>query len=176
MPRGFFSVSKLTDKSGKVVSATEAVAHGLIVPGKRPSRVFGKLDDGEVPLGENLFVDSGRQYALYAFAFKSPVSNYVIRKFGVGTGTTAASTGDVQLASPVTFSSGSLYKDIDGISFPAPFIMRVDFTIGLTDCNGYLLTEFGIFSGDGTLIARFTKPGINKISDWAPTLSYRLRF
>ena len=175
MPRGFFSIASITDSTGKVVSRTDAERYGWVRRSTRYPRFVG-LGPDEIPLGENLFVDGGRQYALYAFSFKSPISNYTIQQFSVGTGTTPPTMGDVQLENAVTLSSGSALKQIDGVGFPAPFVARVDFTLGLNDANGYLLTEFGIFSGDGVLLARFTRVGLNKTSDWSPTIAYRLRF
>ena len=55
--------------------------------------------------------------------------------------------------------------------------MRVGFNIAVGDANGYLLTEFGLFSGNDTLLARKVRSvGINTTSDFSPTLTWRIRF
>jgi hypothetical protein len=113
----------------------------------------------------------------YAWGYRSPVSNYVPQYFGIGTGASTPTVADTALENPVPFTGQTLLKLVDLIDFPAPFIARVLFTIGATEANGYLLTEFGFYSGDRTLIARLTRSvGINKTSDFAPQLAHRVRF
>lgn len=173
--RGFFSIARITDSTGKAVSEEKAIRYGWLKPRAcRVGRGWG-LDRGEIPLGENLFVSGGRQMMAYCLAFKSPISNYTLQRFAVGTGTTPPNMGDVQLENAVPFDGGAYSKLIDNVTFPAPFILRVECTLGLNDANGYLLTEFGMLSGDETLIARFTRAGLNKVADYATTLAYRLR-
>lgn len=153
---------------------TKAIKYGWIVPGEVPSG--WKLPRGSVPIGSNLFVDGGRQNAVFSLGFRTPISDFTLQKFQVGTGTRAASVTDVALENPVLFGNGQAYKNLDTVEFPAPFTLRAVFTLGSTDCNGYLLTEFGLCSGNNTLMARVVRPGINKTAAFSPTLAHLLRF
>jgi len=174
MPRGFVTISKLT-QDGKEISTQDAVDSGLIIPyGEKPKDFY--IPKHEVPLGDNLFLDQGRQLQAYCFGFAAPIQNYVCSQFGVGTGTSPSKVTDTALQNPVEFTAGVYLKDINGVDYPAPFIARVEFTLGNSEANGYLLTEMGLYSGDGTLIARKIMTGINKTSSLSPTLSWRIRF
>ena len=163
-PQGQVSISRIVDSSGKVVPLEKAVRYGWVQPGAESA--------------PNLFVDQGRQLLAYAFAFRSPIQNYVCQQYGVGTGTRPAKTTDVSLQSGVILAStGTTFAPIDSIDFLSAFVVRVAFTLGLGDANGSLITEMGLFSGNNTLIARRVRvAGINKTSDFAPTLTWRLRF
>jgi hypothetical protein len=125
--------------------------------------------------GPNLFCDNGRQCLAYVFGGRSPSSDFACKKFGLGVGTTPPNVADVGLESALNFFGGSPVKPVDSISYPAPFIAAVQFTIGATEANGFLITEMGLFSGNDTLISRRVMVGINKTSDFAPTLSWRIR-
>jgi hypothetical protein len=124
-------------------------------------------------------VDNGRQLLAYAFGFRAPIENYTVQNFGVGTGFTAATVGDVALEAPVALASqsGATVAPITNVDFLTAFVMRVGFSVAVGDANGYLLTEMGLFSGNNTLIARKVQSvGINKTSDFSPSLTWRIRF
>lgn len=172
---GLVTVSGITLADGKSLSTQQAVDYGWISPGRSVSG-WG-LDRHEVVVGSNLFLDQGRQIIAYCLGFRSPISNYTIQNFGVGTGLTPAKVTDVALQAPVTLNNSSTTKAIDAIDFISPFVMRVAFTLALDDANGYLLSEMGLFSGGGAIIARKVRAvSINKTSDYSPTLTWRLRF
>lgn len=174
-PKGILTVSGITLADGRKLTTQQAVDYGWIKPsvGKFPGWGLAKH---EVPVGFNLFVDQGRQVACYALGFRSPVSDYTIQKFSVGTGLTPARVTDVALQAPVTLSNGSTLKAIDSIDFMTPFVLRASFTLGVNDANGYLLSEMGLFSGGDALVARKVRAvSINKTSDFAPTLTWRIR-
>lgn len=172
---GFLYCTGVTDaNTGRRVALSDAVRHGWLRPGEVPAGFT--LPAGAVPLGSNLWVDGGRQYAVYAIAARSPITDFTLQNFAVGTGTRASAVTDVALVNPVTFASGYTYKALDAVQFPAPFMLRAVYTIGAADCNGYLLTEFGLLAGDQTLMARVVRPGVQKTSDFAPCLSWDLRF
>ncbi len=172
--RGFLSCTGIKDAAGNPVDLKDAVRHGWLRPGEVPAGF--DLAPGAVPLGSNLWVDGGRQYAVYALAFRTPAQSFTLQRFAVGTGVRPPSVTDVALVNPVNFASGLPYKQVDAVQFPAPFMIRAVYTLGADDCNGYLLTEFGLLAGDNTLLARVVRPGINKTSDFAPSLSWELRF
>lgn len=173
-PKGFLYCTGVRDSAGKKIPLAKAVRYGWIRPGEVPDGFT--LPKGAVPIGANLFLDGGRQYAVFALAFRAPAQSFTLQKFGVGTGVRPASATDVALVNPVAFVSGLYTKNVDAVTFPAPFTLRAQFTIGANDCNGYLLTEFGLFSGDGTLLVRVVRPGISKSSDFAPELAWEGRF
>ena len=174
---GLITVSKITLADGKELPLRKACDYGWITP----ERVPGGWDvaDDEVCIGPNLFLDQGRQLIAYAFGFRAPIENYTVQKFGVGTGLTAARVTDVALESAVPLASGfgATTAPITSVDFLTAFVMRVGFNIAVGDANGYLLTEFGLFSGNDTLLARKVRSvGINKTSDFSPTLTWRIRF
>ena len=175
-PKGILTVSGIKLADGKVLSTQQAVDYGWIKP------VTGQfagwnLERHEVPLGENLFVDQGRQVVAFAFGFRSPISTYTVQRFGVGTGTTPARVTDVALEAPVVLNTSTTTKPIDAVDFLSPFVVRVAFTLANDDANGYILSEMGLFSGGEALIARKVRAvSINKTSDFSPTLTWRIRF
>lgn len=175
-PEGLLTVSGIKLADGSSLSTQQAVNYGWISPERGKFPGWG-LDRHEVPLGLNLFVDQGRQIVAFAFGFRSPISNYTVQKFGVGTGLTPAKVTDVSLQAPVTLNNGLTTKAIDSVDFLSPFVVRIAFTLAIDDANGYILSEQGLFSGGGALIARKIRAvSINKTSDFSPTLTWRIRF
>jgi len=177
-PEGLVTISGVRDSFGKVISTQRAVELGWIVPSAENSPAGWGVEKHEVSLGKNLFLDQGRQLLAFCFGFRAPISDFTCQQFGVGTGTTPPQVTDVTLEAPITLAStASTLADIDGVDFLSPFVVRVSYTIALGDANGYLITERGLFSGNGTLFARHvTSAGINKNSDFSPTLTWRIRF
>jgi len=176
-PEGLITVSKITLADGAELPLRKACDYGFISPQRTPAG--WDVGSDEVCIGKNLFVDSGRQLMAYAFGFRAPISDYTLQQFGVGTGLTAAQVTDVALEAPVPLNSqsGGTVAPISSVDFLTAFVVRVGFTVALGDANGYLLTEFGLFSGNGTLLARKVQSvGINKTSDYSPTLTWRIRF
>lgn len=177
MPEGLITVSKVTLADGKELSLRKACDYGWLRPQRVPAG--WDLDEDEVCIGKNLFLDQGRQLMAYAFGFRAPLENYTVQQFGVGTGLTPARVTDVMLEAPVELASAgmAITAPITSVDFLTAFVMRVGFTVAVGDANGNLLTEFGLFSGNGTLLARKVRSvGINKTSDFAPTLTWRIRF
>ena len=175
-PEGILTISGIKLADGKTLSTQQAVDYGWITPARGEFAGWG-LERHEVPLGKNLFVDQGRQIVAYAFGFRSPVSDYTVQNFGMGTGITPAKVTDVALQAPVTLNTGNTTKPIDAVDFLSPFVVRVAFTLASDDANGYTLSEMGLFSGGGALIARKVRStSINKTSDFSPTLTWRIRF
>jgi len=175
-PEGILTISGIKLADGKELSTQQAVDYGWISPVRGEFAGWG-LERHEVPLGTNLFLDQGRQVVAYAFGFRSPISNYTVQNFGVGTGLTPATVTDVALQAPVTLNNASTTKPIDSVDFLSPFVVRVAFTLATDDANGYILSEMGLFSGGGALIARKVRAvSINKTSDYSPTLTWRIRF
>ena len=177
-PEGLVTVTAVTREDGKKLSTQDAVDKRIIIPELVDSS--WSLDKTEVPLGQNLFVDIGRQYMMYCLGGQSPIANYICSQYSVGTGDPgiyAPNVTDVALIAPIPLASVSnaTLKAIDGVDYPAPFIARFQFTIAASDANGYLITELGLFSGDGNLICRKTTTGINKSSSYTLSLSWRVR-
>lgn len=176
-PIGFCSVTGAFSADGRQLDLAALAAAGVVRPGKCPAEFALPAD--ELPLGYNLFLDNARQYVAYAMAFRAPVGDYVIQKFGVGTGNTPPNVGDVELQNrvEVTPGSGTYVKFIDSVEFPAPFTAAFNFTLGANDFNGYLIEEVGLYSGNNTLMMRWVLPsGINKDATIALTLRHRVVF
>jgi hypothetical protein len=173
-PKGFLSISGVTDGAGKPIQLQKAVDYGWIKPGK--ALPGWDLSRDEIPLCKNLFLDSGRQFVAYLFGARSPMSSFACQKFGMGTGDEPAKVTDTALQSPIDFGGSVYTKDVSSISFPAAYVARVQFVIGATEGNGYLITELGLFSGSDVLLSRVVRPGITKTSDFSPTLLWRIRF
>jgi hypothetical protein len=174
MPTGFSKVLAVTEH-GRQLSTQEVLRRGLVTP------YPGWPDwlphqEGELPLGPNLFLDAGRQYLAYAWGYRSPVSNVAVASFGVGTGTVPPITQDTALQAPVAFASGLFTKPVDNVTYPNPFIAQVNYTLAAADCNGYLISEVGFFSGDGTLLIRLVRTGLNKQSSIAFSCGHSVRF
>src|SRR5574337_100444 len=125
-PKGILTVSGVKLADGKVITTQQAVDYGWIKPVMGTFAGWG-LERHEVPLGENLFVDQGRQIVAYAFGFRSPISSYTVQRFGVGSGTTPARVTDVALESPIVLNTGTTTKPIDAVDFLSPFVVRVAF-------------------------------------------------
>lgn len=174
--KGFVTIIGVTLADGTPVSTQKAIEYGWITApvGRQPGG-WG-LERHEVPIGTNLIVDQGRQCNAYAMGYRSPITDYVIARFGVGTGLTAAKATDVALEAPITLSTG-LTKPVDLVDFPGPFMVRIIGTLSTSEANGYVISEMGAFTAAGTLIARKVRSTtINKTSDFAPTIAWRIRF
>lgn len=176
--KGFSSVTSVHDAEGKRVPLSKAVDYGWITPGK--ALPGWDLTSDEIPLGPNLQLDNFRQYLCYASTFRNPVSNYVLQRFGVGTGVTPPNTANTQLQAQVNLvapdNAQLSTKLVDYVAYPSPYYAQIYFTLGVNDANGYLITEAGLYSGDNTLLIRWTIPGIAKDSTFTPTLQHRLAF
>ncbi len=175
MPEGLVTISRVMTDDGKEISTQKAVDYGWINPGTSRQPAGWDLERHEIVVGNNLFLDNGRQVLCYAMGGRAPIYNYVISQFGVGTGISAARVTDVALEAPITLSTG-LLKPIDAVDYLSAFVMRISFTLGLADANGYIISEMGLFSGGGAIIARKVRAvSINKNSSFSPVCSWRIR-
>ena len=189
--KGYVTVAGVFDEKGRQIPMQKAVDYGWVtpVPGRQPGG-WG-LDRDEAALGPNLFVDNGRQLLAFAFGGRSPAADFACSKFGIGTGILPASASDVALHSPVRLGaagSQATTADVDGVDFVSAFMVRVGFTIsGIADDNrglspdlngnGCAITERGLFSGNGTLLARHVSSvPLNKEAGTSYKLFWRLRF
>jgi len=176
-PSGFLSVCSIRLKDGTPVHPRQAIAQGLIKVNEAVDDSW-HLSQDEVGLGSNLFTDSGRQLMAYLFGGKSTMTNWKCAQFGIGTGTTPPNVTNTSLEAPINFGvsqGGNPLKAVSGVDYPNPFIVRVLIELDANDAVGFLLSEFGLFSYDGTLLARKTVVGTNKA---AVSLGYswRIRF
>ena len=184
--KGYVTVAEVRDASGKLIPMQKAYEYGWITPmaGRQPGG-WG-FDREEALLGSNLFLDNGRQLLAFAFGGRSPASDYACSRFGIGTGVLPANAADVALHNPVLLDTGSGFastKLVDGIDFVSAFMVRIGYTIpgtsngGTGNGNGCAITERGLFSGNGTLLARqVTSTPINKEAGISFKLFWRLRF
>ena len=97
MPEGYLTCIGVRDAGGREIALKDAVRYGWLRPARAPAG-WG-IGPGEVPLGHNLFLDAGRQYLAYSFGYRSPVANYAVQYFGIGTGTSTPTAADTALTS-----------------------------------------------------------------------------
>jgi hypothetical protein len=178
-PKGFFSISKFVHH-GSVITPADAIDRGIV---EAIHPCLGGMAWGagiditkEYPLGQNLWLDNGRQLLAYLFGFRSPIGDYACQLFGVGTGVRPPNVADVELEAPVELTAGVFKKQIVGVDFPSPFIARVETTLGEAEANGYLLTEMGLYSGNNTLMNRKVITGVSKDSGLSLSFMIRIRF
>jgi hypothetical protein len=127
----------------------------------------------ELPVGKNMHVNSGRQLMIYCWGNRAPITDYACTYFSVGTGTTPPTVSDLALEATVP---GFTLKAVNSIDYPEPYIARVSMTLGVSDAVGYLVSEMGLFSGNGTLLNRaLLDVPLNK-GNLAKTFLWRLRF
>lgn len=170
---GFISLASVTTPSGDTLTASEAVKAGFVRLGHIPTEGWPSLDPGEVPVGTNLHTDGGRQLMVYCWGNRAPITDYACTYFSVGTGTTPPTVSDLGLEATVP---GFVLKSVNSIDYPEPFIARVSLTLGPSDAVGYLITEMGLFSGNGTLINRATLDVPLNKGNLSKTYLWRLRF
>lgn len=81
-----------------------------------------------------------------------------IARFGVGVGTASATPADVGL-------TDAYMRPVDGHDYPDPGVVRFLWSLGYGEGNGKIVTEFGLFCGDGSLFARKVREPIAKAED-----------
>ena len=174
---GVVTVSGITLDDGRTITTQQAVDYGWICPANTEAPAGWGIDRHEIVVGHNLFLDQGRQVMAFLFGGRSPLSDYVVSRFAVGTGLTTPRVTDVALEAPVLLSNGDYSKPIDSVDYLSPFVVRVSFTLGTNDANGYIITEMGLLTGAHALVARKVRAtSINKNSSFSPTLTWRFRF
>jgi len=180
---GFLSIASIILEDGQVMSAREARKAGLLDVPDLATEDWPTIGPDELPIGTNVHTDAGRQLMIYCWGGRSPVTDYIASQFGIGTGTTPETVGDLALEAPLTFYDSdadsvpdSELKPVNSIDYPEPFIARVSITIADTEAQGVLITEAGLFSGNGTLLNRaILDAPINKGTS-ARNFLWRLRF
>lgn len=146
----------------------------------------------EIGLDHNLVVNSGRQVIANLLGGKdynssTPNSDWIVKYVRFGRFDTAARFTDTTLSpqpDPGNFTGGEntiLYngtdasKLISAVDWPQDFVVRFEFSLGPDEANGETIREMGLFTGNGTLVARKTVVPIVKSSDAALTMLWRIR-
>ncbi len=177
MLAGHLSIISATDSDGAPIPLKDVIRYGWVRNGRpMPTEWAIPGREDEISIGNNLWVDTGRQALAKAFGNSSPIGNYVCKRFGCGTGTTPANVTDVGLVNPLEFSEGVTLKAVLGFNFPAPYIAEALMPLAAGELNGYLITEWGLFTDDGTLMNRKVEAGVNKHQGWSPVLGWKVRF
>jgi hypothetical protein len=173
---GFISLDSITTPGGVIVPAAEAASQGLISEKPALTEGWPKLSPWEIPVGVNHHTNGGRQMMIYCWGNRAPITDFACTQFGFGTGSTPVTVDDLGLAAQQAFSSGDTLKGVDAIDYPEPYIARVRITLSASDATGILVSELGLFSGNGTLLHRtvldvpFNKGNVAKSYLW------RIRF
>lgn len=148
-------------------------------------------DTGYIPLDHNLVVNSGRQIIAYLiggkdFSSVTPVNDWIVTKvsWGVGaevprfTDTTLSpqpSATSIGAANEIAYDSVNYKKDIAGVDWPQPFIVRFESILGADEGNGYLLREIGLWTANETLFARKVFPAVAKSDDVSISFLWNVR-
>ncbi len=176
---GFVSLSSIQDASGRDITfETELLRRVRAWNGPVPPWA----SNSGIPLGPNMFVDGGRQLLAYLFGGRSPSTSFSCSRFGIGTGSSAATPSYTALESPVNFYNGGAVKPVTSITYPEPYVVAVTMTLASGEANGVLITELGLFAHDSdtstdVLLARKLLPvGFQKNSGETKTLTWNLRF
>jgi len=182
---GFLTLKEVTLAGGRLLTGVEAAKAGIVRAEPGQLSKWPEIGPGELPIGTNIHTDSGRQYMIYCWGGRSPVSDFVCTNFGLGTGIAPEQVTDVALEAPLTFydsdgdgTADSMYKPVNGIDYPEPFIARVSLTISSTEAQGagILISEMGLFAADNTLLNRAVLDVPFHMENVAKTYLWRLRF
>lgn len=108
---------------------------------------------------DNLIVDGARNKAARLFAGDGDAASHKIARIAFGTSAAAPQAEDAAITNQYA-------KDVAGFEFPDTGQVQTSWELGVEEANGMAIMEFGLLSGDGTLLCRKTrdKP-INKESD-----------
>jgi hypothetical protein len=182
---GFLTLKEVTLVGGHLLTGIEASKAGIVRARFCSLRGWPTVGPGELPIGTNIHTDSGRQYMIYCWGGRSPMSDFCCSNFGIGTGIAPEQTTDVALEAPLTFydsngdgTADSMYKPVNGIDYPEPFIARVSLTISSTEAQGagILISEMGLFAADNTLLNRSVLDVPFSMGNVVKTYLWRLRF
>lgn len=149
-------------------------------------------DTGEIILGPNLVVNLGRQTIAYLLGGRDynsviPNNSWIVTQCSWGTGEVAPRFTDSSLspqavAGQTSGGENEIYydgvnrkKNLTGVDWPLPFIVRFEATLGADEAVGYLIREFGLWTGNGVLFARKVFPAISKGSDFGIAFLHRVR-
>jgi hypothetical protein len=105
---------------------------------------------------KNLFLNAGRT-ALTKLIGEG-AANKKVASIGFGTSGTVPTPVDTALV-------GAFVKPINGVSYPDAFTFEVAWSIETDEGNGLVIREMGLYSVDGTLIARRVREAVNKTDD-----------
>lgn len=84
----------------------------------------------------------------------------VVTRIGFGTGSAPAAKTDTQLTDAFT-------KELSGYELDAdnPRLLRFTYRLLRSEANGMQITEIGLYTQDGTLVARKVRSAIEKTPD-----------
>lgn len=105
----------------------------------------------------NLIVNGARNQATRLFA--GDTTKRPIARIAFGTSGTAPEVTDTAI-------TGAYTKAVEGFEYPAMGQIQTNWELGVSENNGMAIMEFGLLSGDGTLLCRkVRKNPIYKESD-----------
>lgn len=105
----------------------------------------------------NMIVDTAR--SAFAHLVAGDGAGLSVAEIGFGETGTGPSPDDESL------SETAYSRSIDSYTFPSEGNVAFAWSLGTGEANGLEIREFGLLTGDGTLIARKTRGVIEKSSD-----------
>lgn len=131
-------------------------------------QVFNKGQMVEEWPGDNIIVDLARDQM--ARLFGGDVTNRSITQVGFGTNASPPSTGNSGL-------TGAYLKTLPPTVYPSNYVAEFLFSLGTTEANGTAISEFGLLTASGILIARRVRATpIVKTSDISLSGTWRIEF
>lgn len=116
------------------------------------------VENGEIVYScgrDNLIVAVGRESACHLLAGAG--TGKEVTQIGFGTGTAPVTDADTGI------TAGYL-KPFDAVTYPVANQVKFDWALETGENNGVDVTEYGLFSTDGTLFAKVLQPPIAKTS------------
>lgn len=93
-----------------------------------------------------------------------------VTQIGFGTNGTAPSAGNTSLTS-------AYLKGFDSVEYPSSGLVKFNFTLGSTEANGKAISEFGLLTAAGILVARRVRSSpINKNAAISFTGAWLIQF
>lgn len=175
--KGSVEITRIVDRSGSPLAIGSVVENaGLAIPSP----------DSPFILGDNLVVNLGRTVIAKLLGGQGDLTQSVISKVSFGTGSEPPRYDDATLSpqrggvydggeNQVAITTGVYKKDFASVDFPGSYLVRFNFLIDYSECNGFVIREAGLWTLDDVLFARKTFPGLMKSGDQAISMAWTIR-
>lgn len=115
----------------------------------------------------NLIVNVGKEAAARLLGLADPDKRVNTIAFGTN--------GNPTLSSDIDLVNNIFEKPLNGVTFSGTSAI-FDYSLELSEGNGYSIREFGLYTNDGTMFARIVRNPISKTSDIRLTGTWTITF
>lgn len=162
------------DGSGKVLDPFSA---GIFRNPAAARALGGIRENGETPIGENLVVNLGRQTIANLIGARDLIigqpNPWAVTQVSWGIFPEAPRFTDTTLspqpedltaggANQILYNGTDALKPISRVDWPQAFVIRFECNLAVSEGNGYLLQEMGLWTNNGSLFARKAMIGVQK--------------